>query len=841
MPETKLPETILPILLAGGEGTRLRPITSDLPKPLIPVDGGPAICRILDTLSAIGARRAVITVRYRADDIIRCLGSEYAGIRLSYANETETPRGTAGGVRDAWDSYASDNDTDALIISGDAVFTCDLTAFAAFHRQTRADASILCVSVSDPGAFGIVNTDDTGRITEFSEKPCAAETLSDTVNTGIYCLTRTFLQTIPENGTPDFGQDVFPSALLRGQALYAYESTDYWCDVGSFSAYLTCSLDISAGRIPGVRTKQTHPHLPPHMSDCSVGRECFIPSTASVRGSILFDHVVIGAGASVSGSILCKGVQIGAQTVVEPGCVIGSGSRIGDGLHLPRGTRLEPNTTLLANPQSPRGKRSDADPVRDAFDGGAHLSPYLSDIGYALSVTPHPEPETAVAFARALADYAAKQQCSLFLCRAEDAPSLHILLHLVTETLACTEQVPNMPSVFCADDDVLPLSVARMPSIPFPDKQSRNGCLRVVFLRRGRIPCAAIFDDLGLYPTRKVERMIDTCFADALSAQYRPRITEQHPITELRPIHRLRTADMTAVYLSRYAKGVLSADNAAPFSFSSGSSPTERLLARLLKTMGGEETISAPLHFSIREPWEDCGDILCPLSVTDMHRIPAHKQPNGYSHWTLLSWLTEQYQNRMSPTHFPTPRYPDASSDRQPLSIPVCAPMDLGAEYRYSHAPALSDHAADEDIPRLSRRYAAMEAEDAVLLARDIALHLSVNKDTLDTWMHPTEASAHLIPACRCHGLAVSDNDPARPLTLTANLSRLTRRGTSGVFSPAVEGVVHRRADGMVRVVATRDHNFRIIADAYTTEAAEELFHFAKERLLGEVISASNA
>ena len=127
MPEVKLPETILPILLAGGEGTRLRPITSDLPKPLIPVDGVPAICRILDTLAAIGAQRAVITVRYLADDIIRQLGTEYAGIRLCYANETATPRGTAGGVRDAWDRYASDKDTDALIISGDAVFTCDLT------------------------------------------------------------------------------------------------------------------------------------------------------------------------------------------------------------------------------------------------------------------------------------------------------------------------------------------------------------------------------------------------------------------------------------------------------------------------------------------------------------------------------------------------------------------------------------------------------------------------------------------------------------------------------------------------------------------------------------------
>jgi hypothetical protein len=459
-----------------------------------------------------------------------------------------------------------------------------------------------------------------------------------------------------------------------------------------------------------------------------------------------------------------------------------------------------------------------------------------------LSVTPYPEPETAVAFARALAAFAAKQQCSLFLCRAEDAPVLHILLHLVTATLACMESVPNMPAIFCAEDDVLPLSAARMPAIPLPGKQNGNGCLRVVFLRRGNIPAAAIFDDLGLYPTRKEERILDTCFADALSAQYRPQVSEQHPIsTELRPIHRIRTTDLTDVYLTRYARGTLSAVGTVLFSFSSGSSPQERLLARLLCSMGGEETVSAPIHFSIREPWEDCGDILCPLSVTDMRRIPVREQSGGITHWALLSQLTERYQHQRFPEHFPTPRNPDALSARQPLSIPVCAPMELGAEFRYSHAPALSDSGTEEDIPRLSRRYAAMEAEDAILLARDIALLLSVDQHALAAWTQPSRTSPRSIPLCRCHGYAVSDSHTGRPLTLTANLSRLTRGGTSAIFRPAVEGIVHRSDDGMVRIVATRDHNFRIIADAYTTEAAEALFHFAKDRLLGEVISASNA
>ena len=842
MSDTKLPQTVLPILLAGGEGTRLRPITADLPKPLIPVDGVPAICRILDTLSAHSAKRAVITVRYRADDIIECLGNEYAGIRLYYANETDAPRGTAGGVRDAWDTYASAEDTDALIISGDAVFTCDPAAFTAFHHQTNADASLLCVSVSDPGAFGIVNTDEDGRITTFSEKPCAAETLSDTVNTGIYCLTRAFLRTIPKDGTPDFGQDVFPTALREGAALYAYESTDYWCDIGSFSAYLACSLAVSAGRIPGMMTPRMHPQLPPHVSDCSVGRECFIPSTASVRGSILFDQVVIGAGASVSGSILCAGVHVGERTVIEPGCVIGSGCRIGDHLHLPRGTRLEPGSVLHTAPQAPNRTLPDIYAVRDAFDGGALLSPYLSDIGYALSRSSQPEPETAVAFARALAAYAEKQRCSLFLCRAEDTPTLHSLLHLITEALACMEPIPA--SVFCVEDDVLPLSAARMPALPLPDKSTESPILRVVFLRRGTIPCAAIFDECGLYPTRKEERLLDTCFSDALSAQYRPYPAESHPIlSAAQQIHRIRAESLTAVYLSRYAKGTLSSvgGGTSPFAFSCGSSPNERLLSRLLCAMGGEESVSAPIHFSVREPREDSGDILCPLTVTDLGQITAHGQTVGYSHWELLAQLITPYHDAQPTAYFPTPRNPDWSTEHQPLSIPVCAPLELSAQFRYSHAPALSEHASEDDLPRQSRRYAAMEAEDAVLLARGIAHLLSNDASASVLRGNTTETVKTAHPFCRYHGLAVSASDHSYPLTLTANLSRLTRGDASARFQPAVEGIIYQNERGNVRIVATRDHNFRIIADAYSTEAAQELFRFAKDRLLCTVRSVPRA
>ena len=805
MNHEKLPKSVLPILLAGGEGTRLYPITADLPKPLIPVDGVPAVCRILDTLAARGADRAVITVRYRADDIIGLLGDDYHGIRLFYSRE-DTPRGTAGGVRDAWDAYADDTDTDALIISGDAVFTCDLSAFAAFHRETDAAASILCVTVDDPGAFGTVMHDKNGCITGFSEKPCAAQTLSDTVSCGIYCMRRDFLARIPPDGTPDFGQDILPQALSEGMALYAYVSGDFWCDIGTFSDYLSCSLAISAGRIAGTDTPRSRPHLPPHISDSSVGHGCFIPSSASVRQSILFDGVTVGGGASVTSSIVCRGVKIGDGAVIEAGCVIGGGCIIGDRCRLPRGTRLQPGTVLQTKPTA----------ARDAFDGSAVLGDYLSEVGYALSASAVPSPERAVIFARAIAAFAEKTGCSLFLCHAEDTPAVRCAEALVYETLCCIG-TPKAPLAVCRADGVLPLSAARMPYLPLPTRSSDCEVFRVVFLRHGGVPCAAVFDDTGLHPTRQSERMLDACLTDAAAAGDSPPVGQ--PTAEPQ-LCRVSAADLCAAYIRRYAAGHLPHADGMPFTFSCGTSPAERLLADLLCAMGGEEKIRAPLHFSVAEPWEDCGDILCPLTVSDLRMTPV----GTYSHWTLLSLLAASRRSDAPTTHaFPTPRTAADLPPHPPLSVPVCAPEALHADYRYTNTPAVSAHAAAHDPALLARRCAAMEAEDAVLLARDIALFCAQTTQPLGKRI----TAAQMPPSCRRHGFA-----PPQSVPLYAAIRRLTGEDGLQAFSPAVEGVVLRRADGLVRVVATRDRSCRIIADASTAEAAEELFRYARGRLL---------
>lgn len=810
MTAKKLPDTVLPILLAGGEGTRLRPITADLPKPLVPVDGVPVIQRILDTLAACGVRRAVITVRYRADDIEERLGTAYRGIALSYSRESHAPRGTAGGTRDAWDAFSEPEDTDALVLSGDTVFTCALGAFFGFHRQKAADASLLCVPVSDPGAFGTVQTDDDGCILGFSEKPCAAQALSDTVSTGIYCLSRAFTEAIPCDGAPDFGQDIFPDALKLGARLYAHRSDGYWCDIGTHAAYLACSLGISTGQIRCPDTKQTHPLLPPHIFHASIGKSCEIPPTASVRKSILFDGVRIGRGTAVTGAIVCADVTIGCDVTVDGGCVIGRGCVIGDGVQLVRGTRLEPNTVL---PPAAEG--------HDAFDVGSRLAPYLSDIGYTLAPSPH----LIVSFAYALAAFAKKQSAALFICHAEPHPLLRAAEALLCGTLACIAE-PDA-AVFCADD-VLALSAARMPFLPLPDKTDRKSVFRIVLLRYGASVSAAVFDETGLYPTRDAERTLDACFADALAAPHSVTEPGISPFTDANVI-RVPTEALLTAYLTRYGRPSDGAP-AAAFSFSCGQTPNERLLARLLETCGGTESPAAPLRFTIPSPSEDSADILCPLTASENCLPQTAADAVTVSHWQLLTLLSRRRstdQGKNIP--FPTPRI-HRHKDPCPLSVPVCAPQDLFSEHRYAHTPSLSAHASQEDDAVLARRYAALEAEDAVLLARDIALMLLADGRSLPAIMQDPGTDGHepIPPAHRRWGHAFDRADQNAPPPPYADLSRLLHPDS---FRPACEGILCRRGGGTVRIVATRSHNYRIIADAYAQEAAEELFRFAKEHL----------
>ena len=386
---------MLPVIMAGGEGSRLRPLTETTPKPLLPLDGIPVIVRLLSLLADAGFSRAVVTVRYLGEKIIEALGDTVCGVRLLYLKEDgEKPLGTAGSVRAAAEQYL-ENETDLLVLSGDAVTNADLPAFCRFHEAHRADASLLSVRVDEPGAYGTILSDAEGRVTGFCEKPSAPETVTDAVNTGIYLLSRQTVSEIPSSGAPDFGQDVFPRMLEGGKRLYVCHADCFWCDIGAFGAFLSCALDAAAGKLPGVPAGGCAVRRFPGNS---IGAGCFLSAVtsasdtsaadASVRECALLGNVTVGAGASVLRSIVGFGVKIGRAASVGAGCVIGDGAVLEDGAVLLPGTCVPAGAHIFAEaPVSAGDVISSPGEKRRFFSDGAAVFPRTGD-GYLLSRLP---------------------------------------------------------------------------------------------------------------------------------------------------------------------------------------------------------------------------------------------------------------------------------------------------------------------------------------------------------------------------------------------------------------------------------------------------------------------
>ena len=336
------------VIMAGGEGSRLRPLTSNMPKPMLPVANRPMMEHILLLLRKHGYTDVVATVQFLSSVIRNYFddGSEL-GVSLSYANE-EVPLGTAGSVLGARDFLSGT----FLVISGDALTDLDLGAVADFHRQRGAAATLVLKSMPDPLEFGIVMTDQEGRIERFLEKPTWGQVFSDTINTGIYVVEQEVLDLIPPDQPYDFSSELFPLMLDKGLPLYGYVTDAYWTDVGNTDAYLQANQDVLAGR---VRVEMEGFEVRPGVW---VGEDVEIDPSARVEGPALIgDNVRIGAGAHIrSGAVIGQNTIVDDDAVVGPGVVmerahVGAYARVHGGVmgrnaSLDRGATLEEGAVL---------------------------------------------------------------------------------------------------------------------------------------------------------------------------------------------------------------------------------------------------------------------------------------------------------------------------------------------------------------------------------------------------------------------------------------------------------------------------------------------------------------
>ena len=332
------------VLMAGGSGTRLRPLTCDLPKPMVPVLNRPIAEHIINLLKRHHITEIIATLYY-LPDVMRDYfqdGSDF-GVQMTYAVEEEQPLGTAGCVKNIQQWL----DDTFVTISGDAITDFDLQAAIAFHREKKSKATLILTRVPNPVEFGVVITDKDGKIKRFLEKPSLSEIFSDTVNTGTYILEPEILDYLPENEESDFSKDLFPLLLEKGEPMYGYVADAYWCDVGHLEAYREAQYD-------GL-DKKVKLNFPYHERSAGIwiGNNTHIDSSAVIETPVLIgDNCRIGARVKIeAGTVIGDNVTIGADADLKRP-IIWNGATIGDEAHLraciiSRGTRINRRAQAL--------------------------------------------------------------------------------------------------------------------------------------------------------------------------------------------------------------------------------------------------------------------------------------------------------------------------------------------------------------------------------------------------------------------------------------------------------------------------------------------------------------
>ena len=321
------------VVMAGGEGTRLRPLTSNQPKPMVPVAGKPCMEHIIDLLRKHGMTDIVVTVAY-LPQVIRGYfddGGEL-GVELHYSVE-ETPLGTAGSVKNAAELL----DETFLVISGDALCDFDLGALVDAHKRRGAAATLALYSVENPLEFGVVITDSEGRVERFLEKPSWGQVFSDTINTGVYVLEPEVLAAVPDGTSYDFSKQLFPDLLRRGKPVYGHLVQGYWQDIGNLDQYRKANFDALDGRIQlevsGIRLRDNVvlgdgvrlPDLNQIEGPAVIGNYCQIEAGARIGPySVLGQNVVVKEGAATERSVIDSGCYIGRSARVE-GTILGKG------------------------------------------------------------------------------------------------------------------------------------------------------------------------------------------------------------------------------------------------------------------------------------------------------------------------------------------------------------------------------------------------------------------------------------------------------------------------------------------------------------------------------------
>lgn len=757
------------VIMAGGEGVRLRPLSLGRPKPMTPLFDKPVMEHIIALLRSNGITDIAVTLQYMPRCVTDYFGDGTAqGVRLTYFIEKE-PLGTAGSVKQCM-SFLGDEDF--LVVSGDAVCDLDLKAAIDFHAARRPAATLVLYRHPTPLEYGLVLTNSEGRVERFVEKPGWGQVLTNMVNTGIYVLTRRVMDQVPEGRPFDFGRDLFPALLERGEPIYGTAPKGYWCDMGDCAAYLDC---VSAALSGKVRLELGVPEAAPGIwcagplpSGAELVAPCYLgPGAVVGDGSLIGPCTALGAGSTVGRnslvqrsvlhkastgdrttlyrSILCQGARARDGAVLNEGAVLGEGASAGEGSILMEGVKVWPNQ------EAPAGGRLSA----SLTSGGARGPLKFSDGGIIRGeIGQELTPEALMLLGGALGD---GTSVGIGHCGGEGA-------RMLAQAASCGASAAGAKVL--AHDAPSPSAAAWLAgtwSLPASLYVEQDGSRAYLHL----------FDSRGLSLSRERERKLEGAMLRGEQLRVpAPRIGPQETVTGAEWAYArdaARRAKPYAAPLRRLEVAV------------TGRTPADRALAQALSTLG----------CAVRRDWRS-GAPAFYTGRGGFHLLARDEDGEPLSSEELLAMaVLIEYENEAGP-----------------VAVPAAAPAAIDAIAARYGAQALR---LGRDGREAEERYAAAPwLRDALFAACRICAYMGLTGTRL-------RGLAGKLPpfALRRREVPLQSDRGAVMQALARELPGA---------EPAGEGLRVQREDGSLYLVPlTRRPALRVIGEAVSAELAEEL------------------
>src|SRR5215212_6861454 len=381
------------VIMAGGQGTRLRPLTSNQPKPMIRIVNLPCMEHIVNLLAHHGITDIAVTLQFMPEEIQDYFGdgSDW-GVEMRYSIE-DAPAGTAGSVKMAEQQLGLEGER-LLIISGDALTDADLTEVVRYHEEKSTEATMVLKSVENPLDFGIVITEEDGRISRFMEKPAWGQVFSDTVNTGIYLLEPSIMDEIPdpEEGEYDFSKDLFPKLLDQDRPLYGFVTDAYWEDIGTLEQYASAQRDVLDGRVRGVRPPGTRLRENIYVGRRAqvdddqlegpvvIGENVRVDDGARIERSVVAEGTYIGEGAELADTLVGRNSYLQARARIMERSALGDDVIVGEGATISPEVKVYPHKTIESGANVTQSLIYETMGLRTVFKGGVVSGKFNVDL-----------------------------------------------------------------------------------------------------------------------------------------------------------------------------------------------------------------------------------------------------------------------------------------------------------------------------------------------------------------------------------------------------------------------------------------------------------------------------